>query len=86
MAGAIMQPVIRLREVGSADAAINEHRRPQVVVCDTETRSACSWRDLLQVNDKPTSFALIVVSRHVADALWAEFLNLGGFDVLSMSF
>lgn len=85
MAGGIMQPVNSVREVGSAGAAINEHR-PQVVVCDTETRGVGSWRDLLQVNDKRVSFALIVVSRHADDALWAEVLNLGGFDVLSIPF
>lgn len=85
MAGAIMQPVVGVREVGSAVAAINEHR-PQVVVCDTEISGACSWRDVLQVNRKPASFALIVVSRHADDGLWAEVLNLGGFDVLSIPF
>ena len=85
MAGGIMQSVISVREVGSAGMAINEHC-PQVVVCDTETKSAGSWHDLLHVDGRRAGFALIVVSRLADDALWAEVLNRGGFDVLSIPF
>lgn len=31
-------------------------------------------------------FALLVASRHATDTLWAEVLNLGGFDVLALPF
>jgi len=81
MAGSINQPIISVRDVRSAEAVIEEYR-PQVVVCDTDTRDVGSWRDLLQPGVGLPDFKLIVVSRHADDALWAEVLNLGGFDVL----
>ena len=63
--------------------AVIEKLRPQLVVCDTDIEGSGSWRDLLQ--GRP-SFALIVVSRHVDEALRAEVLNLGGSDVLDKPF
>ncbi len=59
---------------------------PQVVVCDTETGGGGSWRDLLEADCGRAGFTLIVVSRDADDALWAEVLNLAGFDVLSKPF
>jgi len=63
--------------------AVIEKLRPQLVVCDTDIEGSGSWRDLLE--GRP-SFALIVVSRHVDEALRAEVLNLGGSDVLDKPF
>ena len=63
--------------------AVIDKLRPQLVVCDTEIEGCGSWRDLLQ--GRP-GFALIVVSRHVDEALRAEVLKLGGSDVLGKPF
>ena len=46
-----------------------------------------SWRDLLEhMVRMPRSPLLIVTSRLADDRLWAEVLNLGGFDVLAKPF
>ena len=70
--------VVNVPDLAGAKAVIDK-LRPRLVVCDTEIEGRGSWRDLLE--GRP-DFALIVVSRHADDALWAEVLNLGGSDVL----
>jgi DNA-binding response OmpR family regulator len=61
--------------------------RPNVVACERELPDG-SWRDLFQFlatklkNPPP----LVVVSRQADEALWAEVLNVGGYDVLTKPF
>ncbi|MFB3828373.1 MAG: hypothetical protein ACE15B_16510 [Bryobacteraceae bacterium] len=46
-----------------------------------------TWRDLLdQTTRMPHAPVFIVASRLADDALWAEVLNLGGYDVLAKPF
>lgn len=59
---------------------------PAVVVCDRELPDG-TWKDLFRlaagVADAPP---VVVVSRHADEALWAEVLNLGGYDVIAKPF
>ena len=73
--------VVNVPDLIGAHAAIDK-LRPRLVVCDTKIEGRGSWRDLLKGRDSGPSFALIVVSRHAGEALWAEVRNLGGFCVL----
>ncbi len=61
-------------------------RRVPVVLCD-RTLSDGTWKRLLnefgQTSESPL---LIVMSQQADDRLWAEVLNLGGYDVLSKPF
>jgi DNA-binding response OmpR family regulator len=57
-----------------------------VVICDAG-QSDTDWRLLLNgISDLPLRPALIVSSRLADERLWAEVLNLGGYDVLSTPF
>lgn len=57
-----------------------------VVICDC-TLADGRWQDLLrELQRRPVAPSLIVASRQADDALWAEVLNLGGFDVLATPF
>ena len=61
--------------------------RPNVVACERELPDG-SWRDVFhflatKLKNPPP---LVVVSRHADEALWAEVLNVGGFDVLTKPF
>jgi len=51
-----------------------------VVICETPLPDG-DWKDLLDKTPR-----LIVTARHADDALWAEVLNLGGYDVLAQPF
>ncbi|MBI3473651.1 MAG: response regulator [Candidatus Solibacter usitatus] len=45
------------------------------------------WKDLLQAFEAESHPPrLVVTSRHADDLLWAEVLNLGGYDVLPIPF
>jgi DNA-binding NtrC family response regulator len=77
--------VVNVPDLIGAHAAIDK-LRPRLVVCDTKIEGRGSWRDLLKGRDSGPSFALIVVSRHAGEALWAEVRNLGGFGVLEKPF
>ena len=60
--------------------------KPSLIVCDRDLPDG-SWKDLLRQAlklDKPP--AVVVVSRHADQRLWAEVLNLGAFDVLLRPF
>jgi DNA-binding NtrC family response regulator len=50
-----------------------------VVICESHLPDG-SWKDLLEAQP------LIVTDRAADEALWAEVLNLGGFDVLAQPF
>jgi len=56
---------------------------PCVVVCDRDLAD-CDWRDVLGVTAAlPNPPPVIVTSRLADEYLWAEVINLGGFDVLA---
>jgi DNA-binding NtrC family response regulator len=57
-----------------------------VVICERDQPDGC-WRDLLDAGAKLTPPpSLIVCSRLADEHLWAEVLNLGGYDVLAKPF
>ena len=55
---------------------------PSVITCDNDLPDG-SWRNLLHglhgIENPPP---VIVTSRHADESLWAEVLNLGGYDLL----
>lgn len=54
----------------------------EVVICERDLPDG-SWKDILaELSALPVPPRLIVVARHADEALWAEVLNLGGYDVL----
>jgi DNA-binding response OmpR family regulator len=59
----------------------------QVVVAESEVRN-WNWREVLADLRRllPTPPQLVVTSRIADDALWAEVLNIGGYDVLAQPF
>ena len=60
--------------------------RPAIVICDRDLMDG-DWRglwDILAREPKPPMF--IVASRLADDALWAEVLNVGGYDLLLKPF
>ncbi len=62
------------------------NNRVPVVVCARDLPDGV-WTDLLSHLDNiPDPPVLIVTSRQADEALWAEVLNLGGYDVLPQPF
>jgi DNA-binding response OmpR family regulator len=60
--------------------------RPSLIFCEKDLPDG-SWKDVFQEAgglDHPPP--LVVVSRHADEQLWAEVLNLGGYDVLLKPF
>jgi len=59
-----------------------ERCQPQIVICEATLPDA-DWREVLcrtsSLSDAPR---MIVVSSQADESLWAEVLNLGGYDVL----
>jgi len=61
-------------------------RRASVIVCHCSFADG-SWKDILEyISPLPDSPRLIVSSETADEFLWAEVLNLGGYDVLSQPF
>jgi len=57
-----------------------------VTICDAEIDN-CNWRALLaDLQSRAAPPNLIVSSRLADERLWAEVLNLGGYDVLAQPF
>jgi DNA-binding response OmpR family regulator len=60
-----------------------ERTIPRVILCDSDLPDG-NWKDVLEMaaslHDPPP---VIVTSRLADEYLWAEVLNLGGYDVLS---
>ncbi len=77
--------IVNVPDLRGAAAAI-EKLRPALVLCDTDIEGSGSWRDLLNAGISPAGAVLIVISDHADESLWAEVLNLGGFDVLEKPF
>jgi DNA-binding NtrC family response regulator len=63
-----------------------ERENPAVVACESVLPDG-NWRDLynlsIRLQDPPP---VVVVSRNADETLWAEVLNLGGYDVLAKPF
>lgn len=60
--------------------------QPSVVICDRKLSDG-DWRELLTLASHcPCPPPVVVVSKNGDDALWAEVLNLGGYDVLLKPF
>jgi DNA-binding response OmpR family regulator len=73
------------RSCGEALAVLHDHAIP-VVLCECEMPDG-SWKDTLaDLAELPEAPLLIVTSRLADDNLWAEVLNLGGYDVLMKPF
>ena len=71
------------RSMREASRLLSDSRQPSVVACERELPDG-NWKDLYDLmsglrNPPP----LIVLSRHADEFLWAEVLNLGGYDVLA---
>jgi DNA-binding NtrC family response regulator len=57
-----------------------------VVICDTDLPDG-DWKDVLEHVQEARSAPVLIVTSRVADhSLWAEVLNLGGYDVLAQPF
>jgi DNA-binding response OmpR family regulator len=78
----------RLCAVSSCHEAVEQLRRGSVsiVLCDSELEDG-SWKDVLNhIRGVAHPPLLVVTSRLADDYLWAEVLNLGGYDVLAKPF
>jgi DNA-binding NtrC family response regulator len=59
---------------------------PEVIICEAKLADG-SWQGLLEYECVQTGSTLLIVTARLADAaLWAEVLNLGGYDVLPQPF
>jgi len=57
-----------------------------VIVCEYRTDRGC-WHNLLdEVSNLEKPPLLVVTSRRADDSLWAEVLNMGGYDVLAQPY
>ena len=63
---------------------LNEH--PNLILCEKDLPDG-TWKDVYsQARDLDNPPPLVVVSRHADERLWAEVLNVGGYDVLLKPF
>lgn len=59
----------------------------RVVICASRFDGGHHWKDVLESLKRAQSPPLLIVADRLADeALWAEVLNLGGYDVLMTPF
>jgi DNA-binding response OmpR family regulator len=65
--------------------AIQNVKRPSLIACDSDLPDG-SWRDFLASAEGAETPPLIVTSRLADERLWAEVLNLGGYDLLAKPF
>jgi len=78
----------QLHGVGNCQEALAflEHHHVTVVVSEPELPDG-TWRELLRSMAKLSAPPSLIISSRLADHhLWAEVLNLGGFDVLMTPF
>ena len=69
-----------------AEAREQLDRAPAVVLCETDLPDG-SWRDLVTLTRQIHQRSRVLVTSRVADEnLWAEVLNLGGYDVIAKPF
>ena len=79
----------KLRMVGSLEKARKYLEDPhiRVVITESELPGARGWKDVLEAaRCAPGSPQVIVTSRLADERLWAEVLNIGGFDVILKPF
>jgi PleD family two-component response regulator len=77
--------IVRSRTCKEAIARLCRQHIP-VVICDSDLPDG-TWRDVLnRINTLTHRPVLIVTSRLADDYLWAEVLNLGGYNVLAKPF
>lgn len=84
----IMGPCRREVWTRTCGEAIDAFRRtsPPIVICDRDLRDG-DWRELWDILARdPMPPMFIVTSRLADDALWAEVLNIGGYDLLLKPF
>jgi DNA-binding response OmpR family regulator len=59
---------------------------PNLILCEKDLPDG-SWKDVFrEAVDLDNPPPIVVVSRHADERLWAEVLNLGGYDVLLRPF
>ena len=74
-----------VRSGREATQFLHNHPTP-VILCECSLPDG-DWKDLLQsLEGAPNRPHLVVASRDIDDRLWAEVLNLGGYDVLSIPY
>jgi DNA-binding NtrC family response regulator len=81
-------PQWEIREAATYGEAVGilDNRRIAVTICDTEIADG-NWQVLLaNLQSRAHPPNLIVSSRLADERLWAEVLNLGGYDVLVQPF
>jgi len=81
-------PQWEIREADSLGDAITvlDSQAVAVAICDTDLPDG-TWQTLLgHIQATPNPANLIVSSRLADEHLWAEVLNLGGYDVLAQPF
>ena len=78
--------LVAVRDCREAWAAL--HRDSvDVVVVEEEFPDGIAWRDLIrEIAEMRGCQAVIVASRLADERLWAEVLNLGGYDLLAKPF
>ena len=66
--------------------AVLQRQSVSVIVCERDLPDG-NWRDLLGLAGHTARSPLMIVTSRLADEhLWAEVLNLGGYDVLAKPF
>ncbi len=77
----------RVAAAGTCRSALRRlrHGRITIVVCESSLPDG-TWRDILNHLGGVERPVLIVTSKLADEALWAEVLNLGGFDVIPKPF
>jgi DNA-binding response OmpR family regulator len=72
------------RSLREATTLLGEH--PSLILCEKDLPDG-TWKDVFrQARDMDNPPPVVVVSRHADERLWAEVLNLGGYDVLLKPF
>lgn len=79
-------PGWRVERRHSLSEGLTELGKVPVVLTERDLPDG-SWKDVLEVlTSEQKGGALIVISRYADELLWAEVLNLGGYDVLQKPF
>jgi len=74
------------RRTLAAAASALRGNRVSIVMCEYDLLPG-SWMELLDVADRlPAPLPVIVTSRTADERMWAEVLNMGGYDVLLKPF
>jgi DNA-binding NtrC family response regulator len=64
-----------------------DRQPPDVVVSNASLRDHSDWKHVLHEIESAGGLQPLIITSRVADeSLWAEVLNLGGFDVLAQPF